>query len=73
MTIALVSLGLMLVPFLVIGVLGIIGLVRPDIREKAFRQLRQPFAMRQPPIGRNQMRDLEDEAIRRYGQNDEPK
>jgi len=72
MTFAFVCIGLVLVPFIALGVLGIIGLIRPDIRKKGMRQLRQPFAQRQWPTQRSQMRDLEDEAIRRFGPKQKP-
>ena len=69
-----VSLGLVLVPLLTIGILSLVGLFRPDIREKGVRQLRQPFALPRGTKSEYELhkdnRRLEDQVIRRYGQDD---
>ena len=69
-----VFMGLVTVPLLAVGILSVIGLFRPDIRKKGIRQLRQPFVL---PRGtkseyalHKDHRRLEDEVIRRYGQDD---
>ena len=69
-----VFMGLISVPLLAVGILSVIGLFRPDIRKKGIRQLRQPFVL---PRGtkseyalHKEHRRLEDEVIRRYGQDD---
>ena len=69
-----VFMGLISVPLLAVGILSVIGLFRPDIRKKGIRQLRQPFVL---PRGtkseyalHKEHRRLEDEVIRRDGQDD---
>lgn len=69
-----VFMGLVTVSLLAVGILSVIGLFRPDIRKKGIRQLRQPFVL---PRGtkseyalHTDHRRLEDEVIRRYGQDD---
>ena len=72
MVIYIVLVVLVLVPLLAIVLLSVIGFVRPEVRRKGLRQLRQPFFV--GPVHESSFalqknrRLLEEEAIRRFGQ-----